>query len=240
MLRRAISKLLVVVALSSCFSMTVMAATPTTYDVPSNSSFKAYMDYRAITNTRSKQYKIQQQCQTTAEGLRTYKGYYTVAVGTGFDATTGDYIDVELEGGTILHCIIGDMKQNKHTDVTNMQVAGNGNVVEFIVDTDCLDEAAKSRGDVSLIHGFEGYVKSITVLGSADIETESIQTNEVQPIVTDEEPEYLIMGKSELPMDNGETLYSVDYIFCESFNSIVCTEEFYNSVSLGDTVTALE
>lgn len=239
MLRKAISKLMLFVV-CVCFLPMNVHAESHTYDVPSNSSFKSYMDYGTITNTSSRQYLLQKQCVTTPEGLRTFKGYYTIALGQGFGASVGDYIDVELSTGTILHCIIGDMKKNKDTNAANIQVSHNGNIVEFIVDKNVLDGDVRRSGNISNIRGFEGYVKNITVLGSANIDEQSIQT--IQPVVTVStvQPEYLIMGKSAVPMDNGDTLYMVEYIFGDDYNSIICSPEFYDSVSLGDTVTALE
>ena len=57
------------------------------------------MDYRTITSVSSRQYKLQSMCETNENGLRTYNGYYTVAVGSGFGVTVGDYIDVQLSTG---------------------------------------------------------------------------------------------------------------------------------------------
>lgn len=206
------------------------------YAVPSNSSFKSYMDYGTITNTKSKQYEIQNSCITTEDGLRTYKGYYTVAVGSGFNATVGDLVDVQLSTGVTLHCIIGDMKQDAHTDATNRQVAHNGNVVEFIVDMGVLNRDARSSGDISDINGFEGYVTAVSVIGSMQIDDskESIQSLETN------RSNYLIMAKCEIPTPEGSVLYSVEYAFGDDFNSIVCSQDFYNSVNVGDVVDYLE
>lgn len=223
-------------ALLMLFGTSVPVCAKEVFDLPSNSSFKSYMDYGTITNTSSKQYAIQQNCQTDDNGLRTYKGYYTVAVGSGFGATVGDYIDFELSTGVMLHCIIGDMKQDKHTDATNLQVAHNGNVIEFIVETRALNSDARESGDISDIAGFEGYVVHAYVNGTANIEKaeESIQ------IKTPNRANYLIMAKSEIPVATGETLYSLDYAFGDTFNSIVCSQAFYDSVNVGDVIDYLE
>lgn len=209
------------------------------YDVPDNSSFKSYMDYHAITNTRSKQYKLQQQCVNDSNGLRTFDGYYTIAVGTGFGVGVGDYLDVKLSTGTLLHCVVGDIKQNAHTGSDNIQVAHNGNVIEFIVDTDCLHSEARSRGDISMIEGFDGDVDSVTVLGST-VRFDDVP--EVKEVVKDDTVtyEYFIVSKTKTPLPNGEVIYMIDYAFCDYFNSIICSEEFYNSVDVGDVVTRLE
>lgn len=208
-------------------------------DTPANSSFKSYMDYRAITNTRSKQYAIQRACETDENGLRTYNGHYTVAVGSGFGATVGDYIDVKLETGVVLHCIVGDMKQDRHTGDDNIQVTHNGNIVEFIVNANQLNSAARSSGSIEDIAGFEGDVASVTVLGSASIGDEEI-AEEDAIYYTPFTPNYLVLAKSSVSLDNGETLFAIDYLLDGTCNSIVCTEDFYDLVYVGDVLESLE
>ena len=167
---KAISKFLCL--LFMCFfALSIDVEAEEVYDVPTNSSFKAYMSYEAITNRNSKQYKLQQNCVTDNNGLRTYNGYYTIALGNGFNIKVGDYVDVVLQDRSVLHCVVGDVKQNAHTDASNKQVAYNGNVVEFIVDTDVLDSDALRSGDISSIKGFEGEVVSITVYSDNDVKS---------------------------------------------------------------------
>ena len=114
-----------------------------------NTSMKTYMDYRAITDTHSVQYEMQQECYTDENGLRRYKGdEYVVAVGSKI-ADVGDYITVELSTGEVLDCIVGDSKGDRW-----YHLCGKGhNVVEFIVDADKLDKTARRDGDVSCIVG---------------------------------------------------------------------------------------
>ena len=58
-----------------------------------------------------------------------------------------------LDNGTIIECILGDAKSDRHTDVTN-SIALDGSVAEFIVDTN-LNSASKYRGDAS--YSYEGW-----------------------------------------------------------------------------------
>lgn len=141
----------------------------TVKEAPSNSSFKTWMGYTAITSVTSPQYKLQQKCTTGDYGIRTYDGRYCIALGTYYTKEIGQYVDVELTNGTILKCVLGDVKSDKHTDSMNRQMSQNGNVVEFIVDMSSLDSRAKSSGNISSIPGFEGDIKSITL--SPDTET---------------------------------------------------------------------
>jgi len=132
-------------------------------EVPKNSGFKAYMDYRTITKHDSPQYRISEKSKTDGNGLRIYESRYCVAIGTGFKAPVGTKVNVYLDNGQLLYCVVGDLKANIHTDETHM-ISGHGNVVEFIVDTDTLDHDAMYHGDISQIEGFEGKVDTIVVL----------------------------------------------------------------------------
>lgn len=232
---KAISKFLCL--LFMCFfTLSIDVEAKEVYDVPTNSSFKAYMSYEAITDSNSKQYKLQQNCVTDNNGLRTYNGYYTIALGNGFNIKVGDYVDVVLQDRSVLRCVVGDVKQNAHTDASNKQVAHNGNVVEFIVDTDVLDSDALRSGDISSIKGFEGEVISITVYSDNDVKSlnwEKVCTT------TDSQLSYLILAKYETPLPSGESLYTVEYAFGNDFNSIICSEDFYNEVEVGSSVVNL-
>lgn len=161
------------------------ASANTTYTMPTNSSFKAFMAYTTITNRSSKQWQLQQEAETDENGLRTYNNRYMVAVGTFFDASVGTYIDVELSTGVVLPCVIGDIKQNIHTDSLNLQ-APNGNIVEFIIDEHVLPSYVKSAGDISKLPGFEGYVSRVTILDSGDVNSDTIisQVESVTQITT--------------------------------------------------------
>lgn len=200
------------------------------YDVPTNSSFKSYMSYKTITSVNSKQYKLQQQCVTNELGLRVFNAYYTIAIGTGFNASVGDYVDVTLSSGNVLHCVCGEIKKDIHTDASNKQCS-NGNVVEFIVDTDVMDAYVLKRGDISCYAGFEGDVVSIEVLSNDEVQV----TNEVQQ----QSQNYLVIDKYCTELPNGSKLYTVVYGYGSDFNSIICSEEYYNSVVIGATTISI-
>ena len=105
-------------------------------------SFKTYMDYEKITNKSSRQWHLQQLAYTDSEGFRKFNDSYLVAVGT-------YYADM-----------VGDIKQDIHTDSNNQYVTTNGNIMEFIVDVDKLDELTKKLGNVSN-SGLEGSIIKI-------------------------------------------------------------------------------
>lgn len=132
-----------------------------------DTSFKAYMDYRTITNTESAQYKLQQDCWTDENGLRRQTDDYVVAMGTYYSNTIGDRFEITLDNGNNFTVIIGDIKADKHTDSKNMYYPmgdGKGNVIEFIVDAKKLDKTAKNWGDISAIDFFDGEIEEIKKL----------------------------------------------------------------------------
>lgn len=132
-------------------------------DVPSNNSIKSYMDYRCITSRNSRQYQLQHSLAYTGNhGLRMVKDRYCVAVGSYYTTTIGQYIDIELENGSVIRGILADCKADKHTDSTN-RINPNGSVVEFVVDTRTLDKTAKKMGDISYVNDWNSKVVNIKV-----------------------------------------------------------------------------
>lgn len=123
------------------------------YTVPITSGFKSYMPYTAITNKASKQFKLQQMASTGTYGIRTVNNRYCVAIGTAFNTQVGTYFDLILANETVISCIVGDVKSDKHTDKNNMITVANGCLTEFITDNKALDKNAKRMGDISYCCG---------------------------------------------------------------------------------------
>lgn len=122
--------------------------------------FKTYMDYRKITNKSSKQWALQQLAETDENGFRVFNGKYLVAVGTYYSKEVGKEMRITLEDGKEINVMIGDIKQDEHTDKNNQYVPANGNIIEFIVDVDKLDPLTKKLGNVSN-SGLEGKIVMI-------------------------------------------------------------------------------
>lgn len=110
---------------------------------------KTYMDFRCIKSRGSKQYKLQKRASTDPNtGIRTLRGRYMIALGSYYKCSIGQYVDLVLSNGETLKCIIGDAKQDRHTNKNHMR-GMNGDVAEFIVDTKVLKKQTKVIGDVS-------------------------------------------------------------------------------------------
>ena len=133
-------------------------------DTPSNNSFKSYMDYRTL-SVYSEQGKMQAQSYTDGlTGIIIYDGRYCVAVGSGYTHTLGTYIDLIMENGSIIKCIVADAKSDEHTDTTTRRQNANGSIVEFIVDTKVIDGNVRLMGNFSyLCEDFSGEIKYIRI-----------------------------------------------------------------------------
>ncbi|MFG6378176.1 MAG: hypothetical protein K1W19_07660 [Lachnospiraceae bacterium] len=142
--------------------------TYTDYDTPPDNSFKSYMDYRTITDTTSKQYELQKQADTNWCGMRIIDEKYCIAVGSYYSTTVGQAVDIIMENENTIHCIVADLKQDIHTDVTNRQNP-NGSVIEFLVDIDVLHRQIQKAGDISYfdtvwkVNLFAGEINTIRV-----------------------------------------------------------------------------
>ena len=86
-----------------------------------------YMYGMNITSTGSNQYKFLHNGLVHADEngyLVDEEGRYLVAVGTFFADNIGDKIDVLFDDGTILKCVVGDFKSDRHTDISHRYYAG--------------------------------------------------------------------------------------------------------------------
>lgn len=211
-------------------SASVIAATK--YSAPSNSNFKAYMDYKAITCETSKQWALQQLATTTPNGFRIYNGRYCVALGTGFNAPVGTYVDVELSNGTILQCVVGDIKRNIDTTADNKQCVHNNSVVEFIVDSSKLNTAVRNAGSAHAIKELSGDVVSVTRYTDEDIANLGWEEVIIDPENTNS---YLVTDKYTMDVD-GQTLYFIEYAIATDYCTMAVDKATYNSLTVDYSV----
>lgn len=117
------------------------------YNAPAN-RIKTYMPYQAITNRHTEQYRMQQVAYTGEYGIRKVENRYCIAVGSGYTAEIGTWIDLVLANGTVIPCILADQKDNRHTDATN-RITYDGSLAEFVVDIPTLSREVRHYGDIS-------------------------------------------------------------------------------------------
>lgn len=102
-----------------------------------NSQKMTFMDYRAITNKASNQYKFQQRDDVWVDEygfLVQNSEWYVVAMGS-YWGKIGDKFIIRLENGETISCVLGDIKADRHTDKLNYAHASDGHVVEFLIDS---------------------------------------------------------------------------------------------------------
>jgi len=138
---------------------------PEIYPIPEyDTSFKAYMDYRKITDTTTPQWLLQQQAWTDEYGLRRLNSDYMVALGTGYTNEIGDRFQITLNNGEVFTVVAGDIKADVHTDDSCRYVRIDNesvNVLEFIVDTNKLKENIKITGTVGTYPHLSGNIIKI-------------------------------------------------------------------------------
>lgn len=105
----------------------------------------SYMDYRTITDPTSDQWRLQQKATTDpVTGIRTVNGRFCVAVGSAITVEKGAYIDVTLQNGVRIPCVLADCKRD--CDTIDTFVGADGGIVEFVVDTDVLPDKVQLLG----------------------------------------------------------------------------------------------
>lgn len=119
-------------------------------------SFKAYMDYRTITDKTSKQWKMQTNAYTDRYGLRKIGEYYCIALGSGISDKLGSKFEIELSSGKKFKAILADQKSDCHTDSTNTHIQLSGgriNVIEFIVQDEMMPQVVRQMGNLDYLPG---------------------------------------------------------------------------------------
>lgn len=131
------------------------------YSIPYYSSykgFKSYMGYNSI--TRGQQLKLQKISETDNKGFRKCDDRYEIALGTHFNAKIGQYVDIVLENGEIIPCILGDVKADQDTNEDNIMTTYSHCVSEFIIDKSVMDNYVLQMGDVS--YAFDEWQYNVT------------------------------------------------------------------------------
>ena len=136
------------------------------YSVPKNNSFKSYESGNCITrNKKIPQGKLHSQYVTDYNtGIYTVNGRYCIALGSYYSTKVGTNIDLVMQNGSVVQCILADCKADKDTDKINRQHNIDGSVVEFVVNIGALPRMVKIMGDLSYASKqLKGEIKSIRV-----------------------------------------------------------------------------
>ena len=122
--------------------------------------FKSYMDKDCITARGSLEYSLKESATLNENGVACVDGRMLIAIGTGHGVSVGENIDVYLTSGKVLHCKMGDTKSNRDTGPDNIVHASDRSIIEFIVETSCMNRKAKQMGDMSYA-GYEGGIVKV-------------------------------------------------------------------------------
>ena len=133
---------------------------PTPKQAGKGHTFKPYTRYTAYNLKSSQQYKLQKAAWTeTRTGIRIVTDpngvdRYCVALGTawagGQPRHIGRCLDVYMENGAVLHCVLADVKRQEDTvNGANLYGKTNNDILEFIVDGQKISQAVKTTGNVS-------------------------------------------------------------------------------------------
>lgn len=119
-----------------------------------------YMDYRAITDTSSKQWELQQVAWTDNQGFRRMGDDYCVALGT-FYGQVGDRFRITTNRGNVYSVIQADAKGWDSNGWYHVAGDGRINLVEFIIQTEYLPSEVSISGDCGVLDNIGGNVVKI-------------------------------------------------------------------------------
>ncbi len=170
-IKRAIATAISAVVIATQIAASAMIVTYTEFGVPDiNSSFKTWMDYRTITNCESAQYKfIHTWDWCDGEGFMRANGerdlgipedYYMIALGSYYGTEIGTKYRITTDTGNVFYGVLCDQKDDGDTDPTN-RYAYNDDVVEFIVDTSCLNPSVRIMGSANVYMPLNGSIAKI-------------------------------------------------------------------------------
>ena len=129
----------------------------------------SYMDWRTITDPSSEQWALQQHCYTdTTTGIRMCNGRYCIALGQEHTDRKGQYVDVTLDNGILIQCIVADCKRYCDTQGGYGVIGADGGIIEFVVDEDYLpyDVTLMGSNEAQFDWAWQSPVRKVVVLDS--------------------------------------------------------------------------
>lgn len=134
-----------------------------------NSITRSFMAYTKVTSKTSAQYALLNSNRAYTDqktGFRMVDGRYCIAVGSGYTQKIGTKIDLVLEDGSIIKCILGDCKSDKDTDAeTHTYCKWDGSVAEFIIDNAYFNTDTEHNPVNTALNKFDRIIKVVVVNG---------------------------------------------------------------------------
>lgn len=174
---------------------------------------KSYMAYQLYTNNEADGYDYLwgDNSSTAGSGLRKYKTFYCVAMGS-YYGKDGTFVKIEFEDGKIIYCVKADEKKDSETDAKHQyhDYPADRNVLEFIIDQ------TKIKGN----EDFTNALKAESINRSSRVK--AIWTSEKEPTSSSsasngEEKEYHFYDSNEkIPLH--PTIFNQPKMDCEGQN----------------------
>lgn len=153
--------------------------------------YYTYMNWNAVTNTTSNQYRLRETASAkgevsyTSDGYAMINGRYVVALTDTF-GNVGDYVNIKTKDGTVINGIIGDIKSQTKTwydqNPANKWGHNDGQVVvEFVTNWGSGHENPKSNGGVVSITNLGNYETGFI---PDDLNTNNIFTSDTEDLKT--------------------------------------------------------
>lgn len=142
----------------------------TRFDIPSGlGGTFTYMGWQCITSPSSAQYKLREDAgmNFNSDGFGVINGRYVIACTTTY-GKVGDYLDVVQSDGTVIPCIIGDIKSPNDAGCNKWGHMNGQNVIEFVVDKNTWYAQGKG-GQASGMHANPGTGSCMPELGGKTI-----------------------------------------------------------------------
>ena len=127
---------------------------PSSYVNPVSGNTVSYKGGKTIERSSKITYgdlgDINDLAEPDSDGFMKLDERYLIAVGSRFDTVAGQYIDLVLENGVVIECIMGDAKADVDTDSTNTFTYKSSCCSEFIIDEASIRSDIYERGNASL------------------------------------------------------------------------------------------
>ena len=159
----------------------------------------------------------------SVEGLRTYMGRYMIVTGYHVDAVSGDYVDIELDNGRTVQCVVLE-------SLTSANTTG-GIDIQFVADVDKTEGDMRRYKTVSVDKKFHGNVKDFHVYTPMDYSSISFERSPENSNVKKR-----LVTKKKVVDIKGNKVFIIYYENNGNLNTKAVTEAEYNNIKVNWSV----
>lgn len=129
-------------------------AIPSSYVHPKTGNLMIYSGGKTLERSNRITYgeagELNRLASPDTDGFMKLDNRYLIAVGSRFGTKIGQYLDLVLENGVVIPCIMGDLKADQDTDLTHTFTYHSSCCSEFIIDEHTIRSDIFERGNASL------------------------------------------------------------------------------------------